>query len=129
MLYNKIFSVTLSLLLLYTISYKSLVTINYFTNQAEIIENFCINKTKPELNCNAKCHLIKTFVKVDNQENKSPFSDSNFESDIELLFKLSENQNQLSFAETKRSSKYPHFKVNLLKEYTTILSPPPKISA
>jgi len=36
-------------------------------NQNEIIEEFCENKAKPELNCNGNCHLSKELNKqVDN---------------------------------------------------------------
>jgi hypothetical protein len=41
-------------------------------NQSEIIEEFCENKAKPELNCNGNCHLSKELNKqidkVPNQE-------------------------------------------------------------
>ena len=37
----------------------------YEANKNYIIENFCINKDKPELNCCGKCHLRKELKKVD----------------------------------------------------------------
>jgi len=41
--------------------------VNFYMNQNEIIEEFCENKAKPELNCNGNCHLSKELNKqVDN---------------------------------------------------------------
>ena len=34
----------------------------YFLNKDFIIENFCINKNKPELECDGKCYLTKQIA-------------------------------------------------------------------
>jgi len=36
----------------------------YNLNIDYIIENYCINKEKPELKCNGKCHLAKQLASV-----------------------------------------------------------------
>ena len=36
-----------------------------------IIENFCINKEKPELKCNGKCHLAKQLQVVSKNDKNS----------------------------------------------------------
>lgn len=43
----------------------------YLVNQEEVIALFCINKEKPELKCNGKCHLADQLL-----ENK-PSTDNN----------------------------------------------------
>ncbi len=43
--------------------------VEYFLNQDYIAEFLCINKEKPELECNGKCHLVKAIEKQ--QENDS----------------------------------------------------------
>lgn len=40
---------------LYTIGYTAYFELNIDT----IIENYCVNKEKPQLQCNGKCHLAK----------------------------------------------------------------------
>lgn len=42
--------------------------INYTLNKQEIIEKFCENKDKPELQCEGKCHLKKQIEKKANSE-------------------------------------------------------------
>lgn len=42
---------------------------HYQLNKAEIIELFCINKSKPRLKCDGKCHLKTTLQKAENKSN------------------------------------------------------------
>lgn len=37
----------------------------YETHLSEIIEKYCVNKDKPELQCNGQCHLAKEISTVD----------------------------------------------------------------
>ena len=37
----------------------------YETHLSEIIEKYCVNKDKPELQCNGQCHLAKEINAVD----------------------------------------------------------------
>ncbi|EIM78742.1 hypothetical protein A3SI_01691 [Nitritalea halalkaliphila LW7] len=37
----------------------SLIQGSYVLNKAHIIENFCVNKSQPELNCDGKCYLAQ----------------------------------------------------------------------
>jgi hypothetical protein len=41
-----------------------LLCINYQWQQAYIAQTYCINKARPKLNCNGKCHLAKQLNKV-----------------------------------------------------------------
>jgi hypothetical protein len=43
--------------------------VEYVLNQEYIAEFLCINKDKPQLQCNGKCHLVKELEKQ--QENKT----------------------------------------------------------
>jgi len=45
--------------------------ITYFQlNQTYIIEQFCVNKEKPQLNCDGQCFLSKKLQSVDDGENE-----------------------------------------------------------
>lgn len=43
----------------------------YQLNIDYIIEKYCVNTDKPELQCNGKCHLAKQLSAIDNNENDS----------------------------------------------------------
>jgi hypothetical protein len=45
----------------------------YVVNYDYIVETLCINKDKPELNCNGKCYLSKELAKTNDTES-TPFS-------------------------------------------------------
>lgn len=45
--------------------------VEYILNQDYIAEVLCINKGKPELQCNGKCHLVK---QIEKQQEEAPFS-------------------------------------------------------
>jgi len=69
---------TLAIFLLITLSWQILFKTVYFAywkiNQNYIIENFCVNKDKPKMHCNGKCHLSKQLEKVDEtKQDKSKF--------------------------------------------------------
>ncbi len=63
-----------------TIVGPAFTIIHFYANQDEIIEEFCENKAKPELNCNGNCHLSKELNK---QIDKVPSQEKN-----ELNFSL-----------------------------------------
>ena len=44
--------------------------VEYVLNQDYIAEFLCINKDKPELQCNGKCHLVKELEKQQENEPK-----------------------------------------------------------
>lgn len=51
----------------------------YFLNKDFIIENFCVNKSKPELACDGKCYLSKQIAAQTEQtaDSKAPASENN----------------------------------------------------
>ena len=38
--------------------------LEYFVNYDYIVNELCVNKAKPELHCNGKCHLAKELAKA-----------------------------------------------------------------
>jgi hypothetical protein len=64
-----------------------LPVVDYIINYDYISKVLCENKTKPELKCNGKCHLIKELAKVaDNEKPISSDKKSYSSQEIELLF-------------------------------------------
>lgn len=50
----------------------------YYLDTADFIENLCVNKDKPEMHCNGKCHLKKVAQENSAKDDKVPFKDINF---------------------------------------------------
>ena len=111
----------------YTINFKSFVTVTYFVNQTEIIELFCANKDKPVLRCDGKCHLATQFAEVDNDTEDSPFSQSNinYNLEINLDFTQSTIDLQPKIDEIKKAKSYTKNTIPC-DGYLSFTSPPPK---
>jgi hypothetical protein len=62
--------ILLGLILINTFS-LALVKIHYELNKDFIIENYCINTDKPELNCDGQCHLEKLIEIVSSDDKDS----------------------------------------------------------
>ncbi|HRG52546.1 MAG TPA: hypothetical protein PLL00_06905 [Bacteroidia bacterium] len=63
----------LSILLLFGILLQSLgkfiIYANYELNKEAITMMFCENKSKPKMNCNGKCHMMKQMKEQEKKEN------------------------------------------------------------
>lgn len=65
---NRIFIISLlAILLLQTFS-KVLIIADYQANKEFIMEFLCINRDKPELECEGKCHLTKNLKEQEQAE-------------------------------------------------------------
>ena len=126
-MFSQISSIIVALLFVYTINFKSFVTVSYFVNQAEIIELFCINKDKPVMQCNGKCHLAVQLDEVENDTEDSPFSQRNWSTNLELNLSLVNNKIDIQ-PKTNEVKKVNYFTQNtsLCGGFFTITSPPPK---
>lgn len=60
-----------ALLLLQTLGPEVLV-LNYQLNKAEIAARYCVNKARPQLRCNGKCHLAQQLRKAEGGDKKTP---------------------------------------------------------
>lgn len=127
-LLTQISSIIVALLFIYSINFKSIITVNYFANQSEITELFCINKEKPKLQCNGKCHLMQEMNKVDENKDDLPFSESNLAYNLEINLSFSETDFDFSAPlNPKKETKYLITKEVISEGFYLILSPPPRV--
>lgn len=122
----QISTILLSLLFVYTLNFKSVITLHYFLNKAEITELFCINKEKPKLECNGKCHLAKELVKVDNEKSENPISNRALQLNFEITTILPEHN--LLTTKLFKNSRIAYYCYNdeTIEQFYTSEFPPPK---
>jgi hypothetical protein len=60
-----------ALLMLQTLGPEVLV-VSYQLNKARITAQYCVNKARPQLRCNGKCHLAKQLRQADGADKKAP---------------------------------------------------------
>lgn len=58
----------------------------YVFDYQYISEVLCINKEKPELKCNGKCHLMKELAKASEEDKPTSSDKKNHHSEVEVLF-------------------------------------------
>lgn len=70
------------------------VLVSWKLNQTYIVENLCINKNKPEMKCNGKCHLQKQLKRVEDKQ------DNNNRTSLPLKLKILETDNFVGNSES-----------------------------
>jgi len=67
---------------------KTAMVIRWKLYQKEITELYCINKNKPEMQCNGQCHLAKQMrrIETDYEQSKRPFAPKHLKPIDFLLF-------------------------------------------
>ncbi len=89
----------------------------YQINKKVIAEVLCVNKDKPELNCNGKCYLVKKLKEEESKhESQDPFYLS---SGFEILFDVPESEFILNREIEYNSNSITPY---LLSTYTTYFS-------
>ncbi len=48
---------------------KSFIYADYIINKKAITQKYCVNKSKPKLHCNGKCHMMMKMKEEDKKEN------------------------------------------------------------
>ena len=123
---TQISSILMALLFVYTINFKSILTINYLLNTEEITELFCINKEKPKLECNGKCHLANQLVEVEKNENETPFSGNQTLYNIELITIICSTLFNTNNTFKTVENTYWYNQYHILESSSSVPSPPPK---
>lgn len=76
-------AIILLIILSFPFIIKAGLVVHWKINQSYITEKYCINKSKPELECNGKCHLKEEIQQI---EQKSTSNATSFP--IELISKI-----------------------------------------
>jgi len=69
---KQIITVFLMLIWLCQLSGRYIVMLDFYVNQDYIAKNLCVNRNKPEMHCNGKCHLTKKMNEEDRKDQENP---------------------------------------------------------
>lgn len=126
-LLSQISSIIIALLFVFTINFKSFLTLNYYANQSEIAELFCINKEKPKLKCDGKCHLATQISKIETEEESTPFTPNTVNYNLEVISIIVDVDSDLKSESAYISNIYNSIiQATPCKGFYTISSPPPR---
>lgn len=79
------------------------IVISFFANREAITQKYCVNKDKPKMHCNGKCHLMKQLSDKEKKEN-SPASSPDLKSEIHWI---ASSATQLVFYRPQTRVLYP----------------------
>lgn len=65
---QRVFSVFMAFLFLLIVTQRAVIIVHFKLNQKAIEQKFCINKDKPELQCQGLCYLKKELQKTENND-------------------------------------------------------------
>lgn len=100
---------------------NSLFYVDYQIN-TEFYETYCINKQKPELDCNGKCQVKKAT-----EQSQNPTSQIKYAFELNILpSKPIETEIKNPFSLELKSKKFSYNPIFTLDGYTHILPDPPK---
>lgn len=124
----------ISILLIFTLTapftLKLGLIVHYELNVQNITKTFCVNKDKPKMHCNGKCHLAKQLKKIsqdDTQKNPNKPANTNQLPHLELLFCKWENNLNPNFSIFKcKQICAIYYSSSLNKGYSTPLFSPPQ---
>jgi hypothetical protein len=97
--------------------------IEYAINQDYIAEFLCINKDKPELKCNGKCHLKKEIKKAQEETHKS-LSINIEDYPISPVYNFNSSLNKTFISSTYKSVFYSYTKKYIYLYISDIFHPP-----
>ncbi len=96
--------------------------VEYILNQDYIAEFLCINKDKPELQCNGKCHLVKEIEKQQkNDANALAISIENYPIGFVNILKVKALN---SFTSLKKHTSTPYQKLYSFNYNYSAFQPP-----
>lgn len=100
---------------------NSLFYVDYQIN-TEFYETYCINKQKPELDCNGKCQVKKAT-----EQSQNPTSQIKYAFELNILpSKPIETEIKNPFSVELKTKKFSYNHIFTLDGYTHILPDPPK---
>ncbi|WP_340063596.1 hypothetical protein [Ascidiimonas aurantiaca] len=121
-----IFSLVLLLSLILRPTILLVNLIDYHYNIVYIIENFCVNKEKPELNCDGKCYLAQKLTSTEQpaDSNNGDFT-INFELFVPLFFNGCLKLESLLKLSSVLKSNFLYLDISGM-ELSEVIDPPPK---
>lgn len=97
---------------------KTVIIVHYGLNIKEITEKYCVNKDKPMLHCNGKCHLAKQLKAATDEKNSNDaMSLLSWLDPIQLLYQQKKIAVKFCFSAENRRPHFLLFQFNLHKGF------------
>lgn len=125
---KKAISIILVFLLCFSNLSRVWILINFKVNQDIIAKVLCINKNKPELQCNGKCHLANQIKQQEEKENQNTNSETTTKTEIIFIHNI---ETELLVSNTSSTNYQNNIEYNLVfnsSDFLDRLLRPPQFS-
>lgn len=91
-----------------------------------IVETYCVNKEKPQLQCNGKCHLATQLASNTSNSSTNSYLNTLFEAFIPVYF---QEYQSISLNRNYRADSLKHwtYNENFNSVFISLLNPPPQV--
>jgi hypothetical protein len=104
--------------------WQTFTVLHFYMNQEAITETHCVNKDKPELNCNGQCHLQK-LLEASTPDQEETKTTTSLKASL-LVFVFAQTTEAISWDETKRIQKHDSNDLNKTHEFVAEVFNPPQ---
>jgi hypothetical protein len=125
-MFNRVISIFILVVLMLTNFSRLFIYASFELNQEYIASTLCVNRDKPEINCNGKCYLSKKIKQAEEKEKKQELDGLKKSLQESSLVKSFSSDDLISFEVQK--DYFPTPVDDLLTGNSEILHPPPSLS-
>ena len=102
-----------------------ILVVHYEINKSYITQHFCVNRDKPYMHCNGKCHLKKQ-LEENHKKEPNPFNNAHHRHDLQLF------PTNLKFtgiaAHLKSDKRLFYYHLEVPQPYLSSIFRPPKLT-
>lgn len=102
---------------------KAFIVAEYQLNKDYIAKNLCVNKSRPKMHCNGRCHMMKKFKQEEKQEQDNP--ERKAENKFELIC-AAFHTDAITPAVIISAIQYPVLQERICTDYAASLFHPPQ---
>jgi len=103
---------------------KLFIVLDFQLNRSYIAQNLCVNRNKPQMHCNGKCHMMKVMKQEQKKDQDNP--ERKAENKFELIC-ADCPQAKLTPAFTFTAISYPRIKETIYAGFFTTFFHPPQV--
>jgi hypothetical protein len=102
---------------------KVLIMAEYQLNKDYIAKNLCVNRNKPKMHCNGRCHLMKKIKQEENKDQENP--ERKLENKFEIIC-AAFHPGSLTPIRTASAFLYPVFQEDICPDFSSAPFHPPQ---
>jgi hypothetical protein len=103
---------------------KALIVAEYQLNKEYIAANLCVNKSRPKMHCNGRCHMVKKMKQEEKQDQENP--ERRAENKFEIICGAFHTEIITPLLSVS-AVQYPVLQENICTDYTPSFFHPPQV--